>query len=287
MAVKSAAQLRRLGAELKRVRLRAERKQADVAAEMGLSQATIANWEAGRNLIDGEQKLEVLLAALSATDEEKSGLRGLYRDASKGESEWTTYGLPEGLRPYVSFEEEADSIESVTLTVIPGLLQTERYARALHIAAPYKVTPSDVERWVSARLRRQQRLEGSSPLKLHAVIPEATLSAEVGGGVVMVEQLTKLVEYCDKPHITIQVIPSARGAHSALACGFVVLNFRDSDSLGYYDSPFSGNLVSRKHEVDFLRASFEIVCDLSLSPPASKKLIQKTLDRYARRNPQP
>lgn len=121
------------------------------------------------------------------------------------------------LKPLVSFEEDAATVTIFEPTVIPGLLQTEDYARTIHIAGPYTTAPDHVDRWVAARLQRQQRLSGTAPLALHAVISEAALRLEVGGPAVITAQLQRLLDAAEADHITIQVLPSHVRAHPALA----------------------------------------------------------------------
>jgi hypothetical protein len=134
-----------------------------------------------------------LLAELRAPLEVRKALEQLRDEAGQGAGQWVVYGLPDWLRPLVSFEEDAVTETSFQPVIIHGLLQTEEYARATHLTAPYVVAPDAVDRWVAARMQRQQRLTGPFPLRLHAVLTEAALRLEVGGPAVMTAQLERLM----------------------------------------------------------------------------------------------
>src|SRR5699024_8362303 len=150
------------------------------------------NWERGKSKIS-KSDLVCLLAELRAPAELRKGLEQLRRESNQGTSQWAVYGLPSWLRPLVSFEEDATVVETFEPVIIPGLLQTEDYATATHRAGPHLVAARDVERWVAARMRRQERLAEREPLHLRAVITEAALRLQVGGADVMAKQLEHLV----------------------------------------------------------------------------------------------
>src|SRR5215217_9654760 len=106
----SSAPLRRLGAELRK--LRGTRTQSAVGASIGRNQASLANWEQGRTKIS-EVDLDALLGALNAPSGAIQALKGLHKEAERGVSQWATYNLPEWLRPYVNFEEEASEVSTL------------------------------------------------------------------------------------------------------------------------------------------------------------------------------
>lgn len=146
----SSAPLRRLGAELRRLREATGRTQGDVGAAIGRTHTTLVNWERGKTKIS-KSDLVCLLAELRAPVDVRKGLEQLRDESGRGAGQWVVYGLPDWLRPLVSFEEDAVAITAFEPVVVPGLLQIEEYARATHVTAPYVVAPSAVEKWVAAR----------------------------------------------------------------------------------------------------------------------------------------
>ncbi|MGH3931158.1 MAG: helix-turn-helix domain-containing protein, partial [Pseudonocardiaceae bacterium] len=215
----SSAPLRRLGAELRRLRAAAGRTQTDVGAAIDRTHTTLVNWERGKTKIS-KSDLVCLLAELRAPLDVRKHLEQLREECGQGTSQWVVYGLPERFRPFVSFEEDAVVETSFQPVIIHGLLQTQEYARATHLTARHLVAPSAVDNRVAARMQRQQRLTGPDPLRLNMVITEAALRLEVGGPAVMTVQLERLVAAASAEHITIQVLPSSMWQHAGIASNF-------------------------------------------------------------------
>jgi transcriptional regulator with XRE-family HTH domain len=143
----------------------------------------------------------------------------------------TDYGpaLPDWFRKYLDLEQGASEIKSCGTELVTGLLQTEAYARALIEASPWP-SPPDADLLVRARLARQERLlEDEVPLWV--VMSEGALRRQVGGEKVISEQLTHLRELARRPHITIQVLPFAAGAHAAIGFGFTLLGLPSANGL--------------------------------------------------------
>ncbi|TCP57358.1 helix-turn-helix protein [Tamaricihabitans halophyticus] len=278
----SSAPLRRLGAELRRLREATGRTQTDVGAEIGRTHATLVNWELGKTKIS-KSDLVCLLAELRAPTEVRKGLEQLRQDSNQGKSQWAVYGLPDWLRPLVSFEEDAIALSTFEPVIIPGLLQTEEYARATHLTAPHVVAPQDVDRWVAARQQRQRRLDEVNPLRLHAVIAEAALRLRVGGPEVMAAQLARLCEAAETANVTIQVLPSTRGELAGVASNFTVLHFADpgvDPPLGYFDGPLGGYLISDEGDVAAMIKMFADLGAPALNEADSLSLLSAILAEY-------
>src|SRR6266702_4752078 len=152
----SSAPLRRLGTELRRLRDATGRTQSNVGQAIGRTHATLVNWELGKTKIS-KADLVLLLSELRVPIEIRNGLAQLRDEVGYGKGHWAVYGLPDWLRALSSFEEDAVRITVFDPVIIPGLLQTEDYARTVHVAGPYQTAPADVDRWVAARMSRQQR----------------------------------------------------------------------------------------------------------------------------------
>jgi Domain of unknown function (DUF5753) len=227
-----------------------------------------------------------LLAELRAPLEVRKALEQLRDEAGQGAGQWVVYGLPDWLRPLVSFEEDAVTETSFQPVIIHGLLQTEEYARATHLTAPYVVAPDAVDRWVAARMQRQQRLTGPFPLRLHAVLTEAALRLEVGGPAVMTAQLERLMAATSADNITIQVLPTSMWQHAGFASNFTVLHFADAVAdppLGYFDGPFGGYLISDPGDVDSMVNMFDDLRESALDAASSAELLAAILDEYRRK----
>jgi transcriptional regulator with XRE-family HTH domain len=281
----SSIQLRRLGAELRRLREATARTQTDVGVAIGRTHTTLVNWEQGKTKIS-KSDLVCLLAELRAPDDVREGLEQLRGESKQGAGQWVAYSLPDWLRPLVSFEEDAVAVTTFAPVVIPGLLQTEDYARAIHVAGPYATAPDHVDRWVAARLRRQQRLTGTTPLALHCVISEAALRLEVGGPAVITSQLRRLLDATEAGNITIQVLPSHAGAHPALASNLTVLHFADATAdppLGYFDGPFGGYLVSDGSEVTSMVHMCADVQKMALTEADSMTMLTGILEEHRKK----
>ncbi len=279
---RSSAPLRRLGAELRRLREATGRTQTDVGEAIGRSHTTLVNWERGKTKLS-KSDLVCLLAELRVPAEVRKGLELLRTESGNGASPWAVYGLPDWLRPLVSFEEDATVVTTFEPVIIPGLLQTEDYARATHLTAQHVVPPAEVDRWVAARMRRQERLDRDPHFRLHAVISEAALELYVGGVHVMAEQLRKLEKAARADNITLQVMPSTRGSYGGVANNFTVLHFAHppvDPPLGYFDGPLGGHMISDAGDVAAMVTLFDDLSAAALDEAESASLVADILEEY-------
>lgn len=280
---KSSAALRRLGAELRRLREATGRTQADVGAAIGRTHTTLVNWEGGKTKV-AKSDLAYLLAELRAPADVRKGLEQLREEAGRGGSQWAVYGLPSWFRPVPSFEEDATRLVSFQPVVIPGLLQTEEYALAAHTAAPHNFSAEDIDRWVAARMQRQLRLSGPTPLHFYAVVAEGALRAQVGSPQVMVDQLQRLLDLMDSAsHITVQILPSTSGAQAGVGSNFTVMHFASPATdppLGYFDGPLGGYIIDDEGDVASLDTLFTDLAREALSENEAAELMRGILDEF-------
>jgi transcriptional regulator with XRE-family HTH domain len=278
----ASAQLRRLGAELRRLRLATGRTQGDVGRAIGRTHACLVNWERGKTKIS-KSDLICLLTELRTPIELRKELERLRDVAGRGAGPWIVYGLPDWLRPLMSFEEDAHTALTFDPILIPGLLQIEDYARAVHLANPYLAGPGNVEPWVSARLRRQGRLTSAPPLHLHAVISEAALRQELDAPTVMANQIQHLITSSESDTITIQVLPLTAGRHPMHAGNFEILQFEDPTSdppLAYFDGPLGGHLLSDTGDVGTIISMFDDIRQIALNQTDSLAFLTAILKEY-------
>lgn len=280
------AQLRRLGAEIRRLREAAGMTQAALGKELGRTYTSVVNWEKGRTRIS-KSDLAFLLAKVKAPVSTRKALEKL-RDESgqRGGGWWSVYNVGDWLSPLLSFEQDAIEMHNFEPVLIPGLLQTVAYARAVHAAATYVVPKGEVDAWAEARMKRQQRLSGAKPLRIRAVIGESALRVEVGGPAVMAEQLASLLTSAKKRAVHLRVLPNSAGAHPAQSSNLAVLHFADSKTdppIGYVDGPLCGYLVSNPGDVATLVNIFDDVQRLALSETESRALITEIMNAHLKK----
>jgi transcriptional regulator with XRE-family HTH domain len=196
----------------------------------------------------------------------------------------SAYDLVKGtasVHPIESFEqfrrEERRAIErhEYEVTVIPGLLQTEDYARALIAEGPPISDPDKIDEIVAERMERQQILNKSPQPLLLVVIDEAALERQVGGREMRRTQLDRLIEMAGRPRTTLQIIPQAAGAHAGLNCSFTILGFIDGPSIAYTEDPACGHLHERPELVRKLYQTFDALRAKALPVDESMRLFQK------------
>ena len=230
--------LRRLAAELRRLRTAADLSREDVAERTGINNATLYRIETARTRPQ-TRTLIALLQLYGVDDQQRQHLLALAKESAK--QGWLRpyhEDLPEEYTAYISFEAEADGVRNYESLFIPGLLQTEAYARAVIRGVLPMANQREVEDRVQARIERQQVLTKDDPLKLWAIVDEAALRRLVGGAKVMTDQLRHLLEVITEPNVTLQVIPFGAGAHAGMPGSFVLMDFPDPMDAGlvYIDS---------------------------------------------------
>jgi hypothetical protein len=216
------------------------------------------------------------------TDEAKRDRMMRLALEGKQQGWWEAYDLP--YSKYVGLEAEAVSIHGYQSSVVPGLLQTTDYARALHEAAAPKLSPDVIEQRVEVRLIRQQLLTQERPPRFEEVIDEAALHRIVGGRAVMRRQLVRLIEACSLPDITIQVIPFAVGAHPALESNFKILELPPpSPDVVYVEGLIGSFYLERAEELDSFNRVFDQLQAMALSADETVELIARIRDDIADR----
>ncbi|WP_274919450.1 helix-turn-helix domain-containing protein [Streptomyces sp. WZ-12] len=269
----STVRRRRLGAEMRALRERAGLDQSDAAKELECSTSKISRLEKGQGRVSFKaMEMDRLLALYGADDVEKAKMHEIRRAASElGWWEQAQYEevLPSGLGVYVGLEYAARQVQAWEPLLVPGLLQTPQYARAVFGEAP------DTDRQVDIRLKRQERLtDPDNPLELWAIIDEFALRRPMGGPEVMREQVAVLAEAAARPNVTIQIFPADKPHHPGLVGAFSILNFGPSDpQVGYVDS-FAGNsFLERDSQIVALTHVFSLLKAGALDIPESAALL--------------
>jgi hypothetical protein len=217
-----------------------------------------------------------VLAALYAMSANVHAQLEMARQEASERGWWAPYRLPNPLQNYVGMEADAVAARNFELELIPGLLQTEAVARALHEQSSLLVPPGQVERWVSARMKRQERLAGETPLRLHAIISEGALR-RLNGSEQAVEQFRHLITAAAKQHITVQVLPFSAGIHPSMAGGFTCLEFPPEVSapVGWLEYAIGGQMIDDQKHVTRLGLLFDQLAERALSPDESVRYIKE------------
>jgi transcriptional regulator with XRE-family HTH domain len=266
---------RQVGAELRRLRERAQRTVADVAGELGWSESKLSRIETAHTGVR-QGDLEQLLAAYGVPDDVRARVRAI-AGQSRQRAWWEAYGdaLPNAYETYIGFEAEATSIFAYEAQVVSGLLQTAEYASAVTQADGVFDDPEVVGHRVAVRMARQAVLTREPPPPLWVILDEAVLRRPIGGPDVQRRQLLRLVEASERPVVTIQVLQFAAGAHRALAGSFTVLEFAGSSDhpLVYSEGMTGGVFRSKPEELRSYWMSFEALRAAALSPQDSVEFI--------------
>ncbi|MFF1487426.1 helix-turn-helix domain-containing protein [Streptomyces sp. NPDC058319] len=268
------ARLRKLAREMRRLRSESGLTREEVTARTAVNEATLYRLEHGKGRpqkrtliallneygVDQQQREAIL--ALSNQADEQGWLRPYHAD------------LPDEYVGYISFEAEARSVRNYESSFIPGLLQTEGYARAVIKGVLPTATGKEVDQRVQARNERQGVFSKNDPLELWAIVDEAALRRTVGGTEVMVDQLNHLAKMAAEPYVTLQVIPFKSGAHPGMPGSFVLMDFAPDDPLLVYIDSMAGDLfLEADEDVRRYNQIFDHLRAMALSPSDSADLI--------------
>jgi transcriptional regulator with XRE-family HTH domain len=177
---------------------------------------------------------------------------------------------------YASYEAAAEAIRMYQVLVLPGLLQTQDYARAVLRALRPGLAPPDVEGRIEFRVRQQALLTRPQPPTLHAVLDEAVLRRPIGSVAVMREQLKQLVAWTEYPNVTLQVLQFSTGEHAGMDGPFVVFGFGQADlDVVYLEHTANDFLLEERDAVARYRVLFAHLCEQALEPEESRSFISK------------
>jgi len=269
--------LRRLGMELRVLREAAGLNSQQAAEELGCSQSKISRVETGKSPVS-VRDVRDLLGLYQVTDREQcERLLGLARD-SRQRGWWAEFGswLPSGFDTYAGMEAATASVRAYQAQLVHGLLQTEDYARALLRALRVEDTRESVEKLVEFRMARQAQLtRAESPLRLWVIFEEEVLKRPVGGSAVMQAQLQRILEAAEEPTITIQVLPTDRGAHAGLDGSFSVFEFPDpgDPDVAYVGGPIGTVFIEKNEDVKRFATRFDHLRAAALDIGESADLI--------------
>jgi transcriptional regulator with XRE-family HTH domain len=271
---------RELGRRLRQLRFQHGLTVEDVAGRLLCSATKVSRLETAMRR-PSLRDVRDLCALYDLDQRTSTELMNLAREARQ--PGWWTQYVDVSFEPYIGLETEAAAITCYSMYYVPGLLQTEEYARALIKAIAPKIEPEVHEQRVELRLRRQQVLEQEDPPRFRALLDEAVLHRRVGGAHVMYTQLGKLVESAEKDRVKVQIIPFNVGAHAAQDSNFVLLEF-DPLSLSpvvYVEGLTGSRYIEREADVDRYREAVEQLRDLALNSHDSIGLINELRKEFS------
>jgi transcriptional regulator with XRE-family HTH domain len=270
---------RRLALELRRHREAARLTCEEVAEHLECSASKISRVETGRVSVS-PRDVRDMLDLYGVPEDQRESLVQLARD-SRQKGWWHAYSdtIQPQFAAYIGLESAASEIRVYEVSLIPSLLQTEDYARAVIGAGMMSGKPDDVDRNVQLRMARQPALTRDDPPKLWAVLDEAALRRRVGGAGLMRLQLEHLLDMASLPNVAVQVIPFGGGAHPAMGRPFVVLVFpeRIDPDVVYLEDLTRAMYLEDVDEVDRYNMFFNHLRATALSFDESAALIISVL----------
>ncbi|MDA8372136.1 MAG: helix-turn-helix transcriptional regulator [Nocardiopsaceae bacterium] len=259
-----------LAFELKR--LRGGKTRDSVARGIEVAPTSITRWEDPAQTLPRLRDLKALLSYYEVAEGDAQRLLDLYAQAKK-RGWWQTYGVEKRYGTYIGLEAAATRIETFESELVPGLFQTEDYARAVTAKTAPHTTAEEIEANVKVRLERQRTWHESQP-ETWAILAEPAIRHYVGGAAVMRDQLERLVELSYEPHVDVQVIPFSAGGHAALERGSFVLLHLDDIFVVYTEGVASNLFQDRPEDLESHRKILDKLRADAISPEQSRVLIQ-------------
>ncbi|WP_329425024.1 helix-turn-helix domain-containing protein [Streptomyces sp. NBC_01268] len=256
------------GAKLRKLRLRAGLTQRQLGAEVPIAHSRIAQFELGNEVPpeDVDAKLDKILGA-------EGDLTDLW-----GHIHRTPF--PDWASKYMALERKAIKMLKYMAQAVPGLWQTEAYARALLRTSRPRDTDEEIEKLVVARIDRQDIMRRSSPPLFWCILDEAVLRRPVGSSGVMHEQLASLMSFARSPHTVLQVLPFSAGEHPVMGGSLTLLGFEKGLDVAYTESSHSGELVEGQKEVAEYALAYDLLQAKALAPESSLDVIRSVMEEY-------
>jgi transcriptional regulator with XRE-family HTH domain len=269
---------RRLGADLRQLRVANALRLEEVADHLGVAPSTLSRIETGK----APTRTSYLMFMLDLYGVDDPARRRMFMDmAREGQRKgwWIAYDdvLPAGAGSYLGLEAEASALMIFQALAVPGLVRTAEYARALIVARRPWLPDDDVERLVTLEMRRQDVARGDRPIPLRLILDEAVLLRSIGSPDVMRAQLARLIEAGSEPTVTIQVLTLAGPPSRVAASSFGILSFAEPGDTGVACAEGMRGQVQleqRTADVQAMRVTFEALSKLALSPAESAGLIR-------------
>jgi hypothetical protein len=273
-----------LGGHLRRMREAAGISRADAGWQIRASESKVSRMELGRVGFK-ERDVSDLLDLYEMKDtQERERLMELAR-AANNPGWWSRYGdvMPSWFGNYVGLEVAAKLIRTYELLFVPGLLQTEDYARAVVQFGKVYLPSEEINQRVALRVTRQQILTRPDPARLWVVLDEAALHRPVGGREVMREQIEYLIEAAQRPNVTLQIMPFSSVGYPDAGGAFSILRFPEGDlpDVVYIEHAASALYLDKLEDLDEYAAIMEALTIAAAPVSATQGLLAEALERMS------
>ncbi|WP_087102528.1 helix-turn-helix transcriptional regulator [Nocardiopsis sp. JB363] len=272
-----------LAHELKRLRMEAGLSRKDVAAKLRCTQGKLHYIETAVVPPRARDLEEILFDLYQVPEERRDHYLQAARNARKRgwwEKQDDSVTLPKWFSLYLGLEQGASEIYTWETQLIPGLLQTRKYAYTVINGAIAEQSTEEVEKLVDVRMARQNVLAGDDAIRLWAVIDETTLLREIGGRSVMREQIEHILNLSSRPRITIQLLPQPSGTHAGMLGSFSVLGFPASTDPGliYLEYRTGAMYLEQPSEIKNHQIAFEHLRIAALNPGPSRSRMKEIME---------
>jgi transcriptional regulator with XRE-family HTH domain len=256
---------------------------AQVAGQFGWSESKVSRIESGKSPLSDKDAKDLLAAYGVADQKEVQQFVGLVR-RSRQPGWWHSYGdtLPDWFKAYVGFESDASAIRTYQTELVPGLLQSEEYAREVIRAMNTEDSVEEIERRASLRIQRQEIFDRPVPPKFWTVLNESVLRRLVGSAKVMADQLDHVANLVEAhPTVTVQILPFDAGAHASMGYSFSVMSFEDvPGSIAYAEALTSATYMEKAPDVNRHDEIFQRLMAASTRPDRSIAWLRDTAREY-------
>jgi transcriptional regulator with XRE-family HTH domain len=265
-----------LGSQLRRLREAVGITPEQAGYEIRASRSKISRMENGRVSFKVRDIVDLLTLYGVTSEAVRSATLELAKRANTP-GWWAQYGdiMPDWLEMYLGLEASASIVRSFELQFVHGLFQTEDYARAVTKLGFQAAQPSEIERRVALRMKRQGILAEAQPPRIWTILDEAVLRRPVGGRQVMRAQLRHLAEAADLPHVTLQVLPFGLGGHAGAGGSFTILRFDEPDlpDVVYIEHLTSALYLDARSDVDHYQEVMNRLSTDALTPETTASVI--------------
>jgi transcriptional regulator with XRE-family HTH domain len=271
---------RQLGAMLKQLRRESGKTIKDAAAWLGMGESNVSKIEGAKQQI----KAQTVRALCQLYDVDASKVDYLLKLTSEANQRgwWTAYRdtVPDWFRQFIGLEADAEILWEYQPELIPGLLQTSSYVRAITVAANPGATESDLEQSVKLRQERQERIDGAQPPRLKFFLNESVIRRPIGTPEEWREQLEYLLWVSDAAHIELRILPFAAGQHAAMLGGFAMMQFPDEEAAAFVYLEHDRGAIYQEDPGDIDRYTVNVtdLDRLSLSSEDSRVMLRETVD---------
>lgn len=269
---------RELGARLRALRLEKGLTVDQVAELLLCSPSKVSRMETGQRGAT-PRDIRDLSGIYGVTDQAQVAYMTELAKEGKQQGWWQSHDLD--FAAYVDLEQAAMATSYYQSSIVPGLLQTVGYMRAMYSGGlPGEITPERADELMTVRFRRQEILTRETPLPLHTILDEAVLHRVIGGGATMAGQLRHLKAVASRPSVTLQVLPYAAGAHPAMDNMFNILEFDVVPPVVYVEGLMGWLYIERESEVARYQQIFEYLQNIALDPQETIALLSEIAVEY-------